>query len=433
MQCNGMAEALSYRDRATIMVLLAVMFASGADMLVMTPTLPQISRELGVSVDLGGLWVTAYAASTGLFALLFGPVSDRYGRKLLLQLGMGAIFLGTIGCGFADGFWAMIVARSFAGAGAGLLVTSTTSFVGDHFGTEHRAVAMGYVMSGFFLSLILAVPIGAFLADSYGWQNMFLVLAAFCVPVGVGVALLPQPKNEKRSAHLTPSIAARNYLELLKERKVWGVVLMSASIGLAMTMFSVYSSPWMEETFALDTRQRGLVYTVGGPAVLLGGPLAGRLSNYFGRVNVVVAGSFLMGFSQMIMPLSAMFTEYLEGRIVAENYQFDLFGNIVWPALLPTFFTFLLVMTAGSSRSAPFQTLILEIVPSEKRGAIAALRNSFNQVASGLGAALGGLYWAKTEQPYVWVCLSAAVITLSGALVLRSLVGKDLPSAKSQP
>lgn len=414
-------------ERFVVGVLMLVMFISGADLLVMTPVLPTMAEELGVGPDIGGLWVTGYAVATGVFALAFGPISDRFGRRTVLRAGMVVLMVGTAACGFAFDFFSLLAARCLAGAGAGILVTSTTSYAGDHFATERRAVVMGWVMNGFFLALILAVPLGAFLAGQFGWQNMFFVIAAAAALVAAAIFLLPEPRFEQRSRSLSFPEAILSYRSLLQNRRVVGVLLMSFSIGLSMTMFSVYSSPWLLETFGLDVVDRGLVYAVGGPAVVLGSPLAGRLSNHFGRISLVMAGSVLMGLMQLAMPV----TEHLNLQIAAsfDFRAFFEFGHHPWPVVLPSLVVFFLAMAAGASRSGPFQTLALEVSPPHQRGAVSALRNASNQLGSGLGAATGGFLWSQLDPAYPAICGLAAAITFGGAVLLRGLVGSDRPSS----
>ncbi|MCA9551989.1 MAG: MFS transporter [Myxococcales bacterium] len=412
-------------DRRVILILCLVLFTSGADMLIITPILPTLARDLGVGVDTAGLWVTAYATATAGFALIFGPISDRFGRRPILLAGLFTLTLGTVACGLSSSFITMVGARLLAGAGAGLLVTSTTCFVGDHFAPRQRAVAMGWVMSGFFLSLIFSVPLGSALAAAVGWSRMFFVYAVFATGVGAALLfLLPRPRYEQRSTTLSVRSAFVGYRALLLDRRAVGVLLMSATIGASMTMFMVYASPWLEREYAFDTATRGLVYAVGGPAAIFGGPLAGRLSNRFGRVRMVVAGSLLMALMQVIMPTSFQLGQSLGAVVGADGFAH--LGNVGWPAALPTLVVFFLAMLAGTSRSSPFQTLALEVVPPERRGALAAIRNTFNQVGTGLGAALGGVIWARTDGSYGLLCLLAAGVTVAGVAALWGLVGDPI-------
>ncbi|NJK89405.1 MAG: MFS transporter, partial [Myxococcales bacterium] len=410
---RSVQRLLTTADRRVVAILFAIMFIGGADHLVINPTLPQMARDRRIPVELGGLWVTAYALATGIFAVAFGPISDRLGRRVILELGVVAHTLGLVVCGLAPSFEALVIARFVAGAGAGLIVTSNASFVGDHFPPQARAVAMGWVLSGFFSSMILAVPLGAFLSESFGWRNMFFCLGLASAAVGAAAVLyLPRPRFEERTTSLSLQDALRSYGRLLADKRVIGVLLMSASIGLSMTIFSVYTSPWLEATFGMSTLERGLMYMVGGPAVVLGGPLSGALSNRYGRVPVVVAGSALLSIALAFMPFSGAFVSSLEplgARVPAA------FG--IWISALPALAIFFIVMGLGSIRAGPFFTLAIEVVPPQSRGAMSALRNAFNQGGAAFGAALGGFLWANLRSPYLAICFMASLIGLLGVAV----------------
>lgn len=230
---------------------------------------------------------------------------------------------------------------------------------------------------------------------------------------------LPHPAHEQRTARLTLAGAVHGYLGLLKDRRVLGVSIMSLAIGLSMTMFMVYSSPWLEHEFGLNTAQRGLVFAVGGPAVILGAPLAGWLSNRFGRLVLVATGSGLMGLLQLTMPLTAWAKDLLGPSFA--GWQSTHFGNHPLPVVAPALLVLFCVMLAGSSRSTPFHTYALEIVPSGRRGTLSAIRSTFNRLGSAAGAALGSAIWATSEHPYRTVCVIAAFTTVLGVISLVQL------------
>ncbi|MEO1229548.1 MAG: hypothetical protein AAFZ18_11625 [Myxococcota bacterium] len=87
-------------------------------------------------------------------------------------------------------------------------------------------------------------------------------------------------------------------------------------------------------------------------------------------------------------------------------------------------------MTAGAARSGPYQTLVLEVAPPARRGAVSALRNGASQVGAALGAALGGFIWGGLDSPYGVICWVAAAVTFGGAFTLRALVGSERPQSQ---
>jgi len=402
--------------------MMAVMFTSGADLLVINPTLPEMAADLGVSVELASTWVSAYALATGSFALLFGPISDRLGRRRILLAGLATLTSGVMACALATDFWTLVAARFVAGAGAGMLVTSTTSYVGDHFDDGTRAIAMGWVMSGFFLSLILAVPIGAWLAHSLGWANMFKALAGVSgLTFLLVLTTVGDPRYERRSTRLSLGSALSGYGRLLMSGPAFGVLLFSASIGMSMTMFSVYTAPWLEEAYGFTTLDRGLMYGVGGPAILIGGPLSGKLANRLGRLRLVSIGTCSMALMLLMMPLTP------EASHVLASLFPDVGGPswgtvpVLWVA--PTALVFFLAICSGTTRSGPYMTLALEVVEPDQRGAMSALRNAFNHGGGTLGATLGALVWAHAPYRYPAVCVASAAATLGGLVLLRHLMG----------
>lgn len=410
------------KDRWTVGLMMAVMFTSGADLLVINPTLPQMATDLGVSVELASTWVSAYALATGTFALLFGPISDRLGRRRILLAGLATLTAGMMACALSPDFWTLVAARFVAGAGAGMLVTSTTSYVGDHFDDDTRAIAMGWVMSGFFLSLILAVPIGAWLAHTLGWPNMFKTLAGVSGTTFLLVlTTVGDPRYEKRSRQLSLGSALSGYRRLLIHGPALGVLLFAASIGVSMTMFSVYTAPWLEEVYGFSTLDRGLMYGVGGPAILIGGPLSGRLANKLGRLRLVSFGTCSMALMLLVMPLTPEAGELLSGLLPgASGINW---GNVSIWVVIPTALVFFLAICSGTTRAGPYMTLALEVVEPDQRGAMSALRNTFNHGGSTLGASLGAVVWAHAPARYPAVCIASAAVTLGGLLLLRRLMG----------
>jgi len=196
-----------------------------------------------------------------------------------------------------------------------------------------------------------------------------------------------------------------------------------------MTMFSVYTSPWLQATYGMTTLDRGLVYTVGGPALLIGGPLSGRLANALGRVRVITRGSLTMALLLVAMPFSGVLADpgVTPAAISAE------LG--VANTALPTLAVFFGIMCSGSIRAGPFFTLAMEVAPAEQRGAMSALRNTFNHVGSAVGASLGAVLWAHAPARYSAVCITAALVTALGIAALRALTGVESssPSAPAPP
>lgn len=134
----------------------------------------------------------------------------------------------------------------------------------------------------------------------------------------------------------------------------------------------------------------------------------------------------MMAAMQAIMPFTSDVAAHLNTIVGQGGDSFSSFGTFAWPATLPTLGVFFLIMVAGASRSTPFQTLALEVVPQEERGALAAVRNSANQAGRAAGAAIGSILWASgVEDRYGTICFVSAILGVAGVLLLKRMVGEQ--------
>lgn len=391
------------RERLTIALLFFTIFASGTETLIMNPVLPQIAGSLGIDTALAARSVTSYAIAAGVFAFLFGPLGRRVDRKYIIVLGLLLLGVATALCGSAAHLDGLVLARAASGAGAGILVTATTSYVADRFEGERRAVVMGVVVSAFFLALLVGVFLGALIAGSIGWREMFHALGGAISVLAVATfAGLPLARsNVGPRAGPFFATAAADYGAVLRSRAAWAVTLGTACNMIGMAAFSVYLSPWLVEQYHFDTLERGLAYAVGAPAALIASPLAGRLAAKRGAVPIIVIANAVV--------LTVMLLVSFAPRLAY------LFPTYPWIPLVVLLF----ISLAGSAaRSSVLETLAVEAVGAELRGSLAAVRTLFMHSGSALGAAVGAVIWAATEHSLFAECVLAAAATALGAGVL---------------
>ncbi|MBS5750287.1 MAG: MFS transporter, partial [Actinomyces sp. oral taxon 181] len=89
----------------------STLFVVGTDTFLVAPLLPELRQQFGVGVEASGWMVSAYALGYALCALIAGPMSDLIDRRQMLLAGMAAFSVLTACCGFAWGFWPMVVLR----------------------------------------------------------------------------------------------------------------------------------------------------------------------------------------------------------------------------------------------------------------------------------------------------------------------------------
>jgi predicted MFS family arabinose efflux permease len=386
-----------WADFGVLAALWAMVFASSSQVMIMSPILPRIHDELGVSSALSGSLVSGYAVTLSVFALVTGPISDRVGRRAVLLWGSGAMAVALLLHPLAVDFATLLAVRILAGIAGGVLTGSAVSFVGDYFPYARRGWANGWVMSGFALGQVVGVPLGTILAARHGFAAAFLLFAAVMAVAFVLVLLVvPQPRAARSDRPLTLASGLAEYVALLSMRPARGAALVYASMFFAVSNFVVYLPSWAEAELGLDASDVATMFAVGGVASVLFGPAAGRLSDRIGRRPLILV-SCLAGALHF-----AATTVFARGAASA--------------AIM-----FFLAMVILALRLSPLQALLTALVPDARRGAFMSLVIAIGQIGGGLGAGVAGLLY--TELGY-GACTTAAAAAI---LVTAWLVWHELP------
>ena len=363
--------------------LFGILFLITVDNQVLIPLLPTLGRDFDVSMHRLGWLFSSYALAAALFNLVLGPLFDHFGRVIFIRatlLGFTLIALVTTTVtGYSQFFWL----RTATGVMAGALSTCTTSFVGDFFPYARRGRVMGTVLSAYFAALILGVPLGAWIAEYWNWQRIYLfsfllgVLLFLC-----SVAFLPGQAPDP-----TPrSIRSRflSYPQLLRGRETVSAVLVSFGVSGATLAVLTYISGHLDQTLGIEPVRISWLFLAAGIAAMIGSPVSGWLSDRLTNRKV-----FLIANTAVVIPL--LFLDQL-------------------PWGVPLITTFFFISLCIAFRQTALHTLQTELITLERRGSFVALRNSFSQFGISATVLLAGLLYS--EFGYLSVTLLAATITL---------------------
>jgi len=398
-----MARGDSSHPKLVLFALWLMVFSASSQVIILAPILPRIGEALNIPAAHQGWLITSYAVFLSLFALIIGPISDKYGRRIVLLLGCGSMAIALWLHGVADSFTSLLVVRAAAGAAGGMLSGAAVSYVGDYFPYNKRGWANGWVMSGIAVGQIIGIPIGTILADNFGFRSPFLMFAITMTITTLIIWLyVPQPDVERDTGRLSIGRAISGYRELLARPVVVAACatyfLMFFSIGL----YVIYLPTWLEETMGLSGTAIASLFFVGGIANVIAGPMAGKLSDKTGRKPLIITSCFGMCLVMILTP-------YLTSS--------------VW--IVYTLFGFAMIMFA--LRISPLQSLMTAIVEERRRGALFSLAVSIGQVGIGIGGAVAGMAYVKYG--FAFNTFTGAVAILGMAL----LVHKTLPEPKSTP
>ena len=182
------------RRWAVLGVLILALFGISLDNTVLTIALPTLARELSASASELQWMVDAYVLVFAGLLLFAGAVSDRYGRKRTLVLGLALFGIGSALAPLVTTATQLIALRAFMGFGAAFTMPSTLSIIADIFDADERPKAIAAWSSIAAVGIVAGPLIGGWLLESFAWPSVFVVNVPFVV-VGIAATLIFVPES----------------------------------------------------------------------------------------------------------------------------------------------------------------------------------------------------------------------------------------------
>lgn len=252
------------------------------------PALPSITRDLNASPAAAQASLSVFFLAVAVFQVVYGPVSDSFGRKRPLYFGTALFAVGAFGCGLAPSIEWLLAFRFIQGIGACASMSIPRAVVRDlHTGAD-AARLMALLMLVFSVGPVLAPLIGSFWLAFATWHYIFWTMAAIGV---LGLALtifaLPETRPPELCIPFNATQIAANYLQLLRDRHYLGVASIT---GFAMASFLAFlagSSFVYINHFGLTPTQYSLGFSVNAIAFIATAQIAARLSLWLGPRRLV--------------------------------------------------------------------------------------------------------------------------------------------------
>jgi DHA1 family bicyclomycin/chloramphenicol resistance-like MFS transporter len=152
-------------------------------MQVLVPSLPAMGQDLGASTAMVQLTVTLYLAAVAAGQLVYGPLSDRFGRRPLLMGGLALYAVASLAAALAGDVLGLVVARILQALGACAGVVLARAVIRDVWPRDQSASVLGYVTMGMTVAPMFAPIIGSLLEIAFGWRATMLACLAFALPL----------------------------------------------------------------------------------------------------------------------------------------------------------------------------------------------------------------------------------------------------------
>lgn len=351
---------------------------------VMMGLLPDIAKDLAISIPQAGHLISAYALGVVIGAPLLVLIAGKYPPKniLIFLMVMFTIFNGL--SAFASGYTSLFISRLLAGLphgaffGVGSVVASRLAPKGK----EAQSIAI--MFAGLTIANIGGVPLGTYIGHHYSWRLSFAVI------VLVGLITIASLKYWMPNLPASKESSLKTQLNFFKSSKSWLMILMIAIGTGGLFAWYSYIAPLMTEVSGFSANSITYVLMLAGLGMLLGNFIGGRLADI-----VSPAKASLILLSTMAVTLVIVY--------------FVSFSPIL--SLIMTFITGAVAFSLAPS----IQMLMINTAKGSEMLAAATSQASFN-IGNALGAFLGGLPLAAGYN-YTSPSLVGSLMALTGAVV----------------
>lgn len=354
-------------------ILFAVMFLVMSGFGIIIPVIPFYAEEIGASPAQLGFLMAIYSLMQFLFAPLWGRVSDRYGRKPVMLIGIIGLSLSFFLMAISSELWMLFVARIIGGTLSAANMPTAMAYVADITTEENRAKGMGMIGAATGLGFIFGPAIGGLFSQMslstpfYVAGSLSLITSLFVLFV-LKESLTSEARNKQ----------GKNRPSLFSAFKG------TTSILFILNLFVSLSLAGLEATFAyfaaqkagLSTAQLGLIFMIMGfgSAIVQGG-LVGRLSKKYGEGAVIQGGIIVSIIGMALILLMNSFT---------------------------TAAIFLTIFGMGNGAIRPAISSMLTKTAPSGHGNITGLLSSFDSLGRIIGPPLGGfLFTISIGFPYI--------------------------------
>jgi DHA1 family putative efflux transporter-like MFS transporter len=370
-----------------IYLLTIAVFFTATSELVVACILNVLADDMNVSVALAGQLITVYSLAFAIGTPVVISLTARMGRKKILLLTMAVFIIGNLISYASTSFPLLIVSRIILGISSGVLLVAAFSAAAKLVPLEKIGSTMGTIILGFSSALILGVPIGIALTNMFGWQMIFLFLAAGSLIILLGMALMlpeiegdaPVPFSRQFLVLGNPVILAALFLVLLREA--------------GNSVMFTYLTPFLDTVLNRSASDIGFIMLAFGFAGAIGSRIGGSAVDKWGSKRLIVISMAVHILALVLLPLAA--GSFPSAIVLLSLWVMSMF--IMGPAT---------------------QTYFIEQAP-QSSNLVISLNTSVTQLGLAAGAAVGGMAIASngTVLYNPWFAGIALVMGLTAGFV----------------
>ncbi len=279
-------------------------------------------------------WVgSAFSLCYAVGSLFSGPLSDRFGRKQVMFIGLLMLTVSTFAVPIFSNLSWVIALRSIQGLAAASFAPVAIAYIVDKFPARKRVTAIGFTSSSFLISAIAGQIFSSTISQQFGWQSVFYYSGSIYLFTAVLVLfLLPKTDIEQASSKLMALF--QQFQTLLADKSLIQAYSIAITLLLSFVAFYTVLGDYLTKKF--DLNEDGVLYVrMVGMIGMLFAPFAGKLANKYnlltvlrGSLTVGVIGIFIVGMSTNLFFLVAMSVVFVTGIAITVPTLISLVGQL---------------------------------------------------------------------------------------------------------
>ncbi|MFJ7933378.1 multidrug efflux MFS transporter NorA [Sporosarcina sp. NPDC096371] len=372
-------------QKGVLAILLMNLFIAFLGIGLVIPVLPTIMNELNITGAVVGYMVAAFAITQLIFSPFAGRWADKYGRKIMIVLGLFIFGFSEFLFGVGKTVEVLFISRMLGGISAAFIMPAVTAFIADITTSSTRSKALGYMSAAISTGFIIGPGIGGFLAEigtrvpfySAGVLGVFAAILSFI--------LLKEPERVAEEAPAVGQVTGLRRI-FIPMYFIAFILIFVSSFGLAA--FESLFSLFVDHKFAFTPKDIAIVITgsgiVGAIAQVL---LFDRLAKLMGEINLI---RYCLGISAILVLLMTYVSSYFS-------------------ILLTTFVLFI-----GFDLMRPAITSYLSKIAGNEQGFVGGMNSSFTSIGNIFGPIIGGvLFDINLNYPYYF----ATIVLIIGLII----------------
>jgi predicted MFS family arabinose efflux permease len=374
----------------TLLSFAAAVFLVRASMLMLGPFLVELAGDFGTSIAVAGQLAAATFITWGITAPLVGPISDTYGRRPVLLIGIMLMALGILGSGAAWSYGSLLATRLITGVGSAMIPPTIMAAMADTLPPEKVGKAVGFITASSWVGVALGLPAIALLGYVGGWRLPFYITGGLALALWVPL-WLRLPSGQRR---LGQSIDLFNRFKVIgRQSAPWYVLIANSAQQAVLLGLTTYFAAYMIEGHGWDEASTapGLALIGVGAVVgsFSGGFIASRARKFDWLVGINLVGGAVVGLL-FALDVSAWI-------VVAMAFVASTLVSVSMPVLM---------------------TMIMHLA-GESRGTAGGMFSTSNQFGGVIGASAGGLMLSLGGFPAVGLLYLAAAVLSASVIGLK--------------